>query len=472
MCSQEGWLTEGPRWSGLCHSSIMSVASRRYFVPSLSRSRTPHVRALVAPAVSLTRVPRHRNRCFLSFHVVEKVSSWSYDMRGYAEHCVERYYELANISVSHLTPCIDDHHSKKDAVWAGGKLALVCTDRKNACVEPEVLDLTLCVMFVARGLKYSKSTTSGVLCMFGNRTFVQISRMCKKQTAVAHISREPKIISVDAGLRMEGCQLLFYGNVLSKVLLQLTKREETQRALFHSLSKLISLIVCHPTSSFSTIVFNCLNLKILRPSSRWSLLAEVQMWVMFQECSVLISIGGSWESNWIPTFPFVTSRRTRTLSQRVHLQFLSGKNWWDKSTFAHTRVTTLQSATLLGPFSRYLPVSQKTRIKLEHRSWLGYFACKSQKAVPFSTSTSSDAGRDPVTVTLREVAGVGSRRLGRSSSCGHIQCVCVCWRRLNFRAAAPERQEPRSEQVVSTLGRTSRTSNVASISTGGVDDAK
>ena len=39
-------------------------------------------------------------------------------MRGHAEHCVERYCELAPKSVSHLkqvaTPFIDAHHLKED----------------------------------------------------------------------------------------------------------------------------------------------------------------------------------------------------------------------------------------------------------------------------------------------------------------------------------------------------------------------
>ena len=34
---------------------------------------------------------------------VENVSSWSYDMKGYAEQCFERYCELASESVSQLT---------------------------------------------------------------------------------------------------------------------------------------------------------------------------------------------------------------------------------------------------------------------------------------------------------------------------------------------------------------------------------
>ena len=47
-----------------------------------------------------------------------RISSWSYDMEGHAEKCVERYCELANKTTQQLhkvsTPCIDDHHSKEE----------------------------------------------------------------------------------------------------------------------------------------------------------------------------------------------------------------------------------------------------------------------------------------------------------------------------------------------------------------------
>ena len=42
-----------------------------------------------------------------------RISSWSYDMAGHAQKCVERYCELANKTTQQLykvsTPCIDDH---------------------------------------------------------------------------------------------------------------------------------------------------------------------------------------------------------------------------------------------------------------------------------------------------------------------------------------------------------------------------
>ena len=46
---------------------------------------------------------------------------------------------------------------------------------------------------------------------FGSHTFVPISWMCKKQTAVSHSSTESEIISLDIGLRLDGCPLWNYG---------------------------------------------------------------------------------------------------------------------------------------------------------------------------------------------------------------------------------------------------------------------
>ena len=50
----------------------------------------------------------------------------------------------------------------------------------------------------------SKSTSDGVLCIFGSRTLVRIIWMCKKQTSLSHSSTESEVISVDAVLRMDG----------------------------------------------------------------------------------------------------------------------------------------------------------------------------------------------------------------------------------------------------------------------------
>ena len=49
-----------------------------------------------------------------------------------------------------------------------------------------------------------KSTSGGTSCVFGSHTFVPISWMSKKQTSVSHSSTESAIISLDAGLRLDG----------------------------------------------------------------------------------------------------------------------------------------------------------------------------------------------------------------------------------------------------------------------------
>ena len=50
----------------------------------------------------------------------------------------------------------------------------------------------------------TQKSTSGVLCVFGSHTFVPLSWMCKKQISVSHSSTEAELISLDAGLLMDG----------------------------------------------------------------------------------------------------------------------------------------------------------------------------------------------------------------------------------------------------------------------------
>ena len=193
-----------------------------------------------------------------------KTSAWSYDMEGHARKCVERYCELANkkteqlYKVSH--PCWDDHQIKKEELESRGELSEVCSHIVLKCLylarigRPNILwsvnklarSVTkwtpACDRRLARLLSYihftsgyrqychvgnaaqhcqvglfqdfagdledSKSTSGGVLCIFGSRTFVPISWMCKKQTSVSHSSTESEVISLDAGLRMDGLPAL------------------------------------------------------------------------------------------------------------------------------------------------------------------------------------------------------------------------------------------------------------------------
>ena len=55
----------------------------------------------------------------------------------------------------------------------------------------------------AGDLEDSNSTSGGIICILGSRTFVPISWMCKKQMSVSHSSTESEIISLDAGLQMD-----------------------------------------------------------------------------------------------------------------------------------------------------------------------------------------------------------------------------------------------------------------------------
>ena len=70
----------------------------------------------------------------------------------------------------------------------------------------------------AGDLEGSKSTSGGTVCIFGSRTFVPISWMCKKQTAVSHSSTESEIISLDTGLRLDGLLALELWDLIVSVL--------------------------------------------------------------------------------------------------------------------------------------------------------------------------------------------------------------------------------------------------------------
>ena len=70
----------------------------------------------------------------------------------------------------------------------------------------------------AGDLEDSKSTSGGTLCVFGSHTFVPISWMCKKQTAVSHSSTESETISLDTGLRLDGLPALELWDLIVSVL--------------------------------------------------------------------------------------------------------------------------------------------------------------------------------------------------------------------------------------------------------------
>ena len=81
----------------------------------------------------------------------------------------------------------------------------------------------------AGDLEDSKSTSGGTLCVFGSHTFVPISWMCKKQTVVSHSSTESEIISLDAGLRLDGIPALDLWDLIVAVLHGNTYQKDQER---------------------------------------------------------------------------------------------------------------------------------------------------------------------------------------------------------------------------------------------------
>ena len=61
---------------------------------------------------------------------------------------------------------------------------------------------------------------------FGSNTFVPISWMCKKQTSVSHSSTESEIISLDAGLRLDGLPALELWDLIVSVLGNTTQNHD------------------------------------------------------------------------------------------------------------------------------------------------------------------------------------------------------------------------------------------------------
>ena len=65
-------------------------------------------------------------------------------------------------------------------------------------------------------LRLQKSTSGGILCIFGIWTVVPIIWMCKNQTSVSHSFTESEIVSLDAGLCMDGYLLMIFGTLWLK----------------------------------------------------------------------------------------------------------------------------------------------------------------------------------------------------------------------------------------------------------------
>ena len=187
-----------------------------------------------------------------------------------------RYCELAHKTTQQLykvsTPCIDDHHFKEEELKSVGELSKACSQIVLTCLylarigRPDIpwsvkklarsitkwtkacdKRLNRLISYIHHTCEYrqycyvgntakqcrlglfqdsdfaedlgdSKSTSGGTLCIFGSHTFVAISWMCKKQTSVSHSSTESEIISLHAGLRLDGILALDLWDLIVAVL--------------------------------------------------------------------------------------------------------------------------------------------------------------------------------------------------------------------------------------------------------------
>ena len=163
-------------------------------------------------------------------------------MAGHAKKCVERYCELANKTTQQL------YRGRPDILWSVHILARSITKWTKACDKR----LNRLISYIHHTCEYkqychvgntakqcrlglfqdsdfagdledSKSTSGRTLCVFGSHTFVPISWMCKKQTAVSHSSTESEIISLDTGLRLDGLPALELWDLIVSVLRNISR---------------------------------------------------------------------------------------------------------------------------------------------------------------------------------------------------------------------------------------------------------
>ena len=294
---------------------------------------------------------------------------------------VERYCELANKTTQQLykvsAPCIDNHHFKEEEIKSVGELSNTCSQIVLKCLylarigRPDILwsvnklarsitewtkacdkRLNRLISYIHHTSEYkqychventakqcrlglfqdsdsaenredSKSTSGGTLCIFGSHTFVPISWMCKKQTAVSHSSTESEIISLDTGLRLDGLLALelldlivsVFGSVTqtSDRTVQLVDTERSQKSQGKiNVLRNIDSVPSDVQSSRQEALLMCL--KTTKQWSRWSLKGGVLQWDMFTEPTELLLTGCSIELIWIP------KSKSNTSTQKTNSQ--------------------------------------------------------------------------------------------------------------------------------------------------------
>ena len=79
---------------------------------------------------------------------------------------------------------------------------------------------------ILQGILKTQNLLRAEHCALWSQTFVPISWMCKKQTSVSHSSTESEIISLDAGLRLDGIPALDLWDLIVLVLGNTTQNHD------------------------------------------------------------------------------------------------------------------------------------------------------------------------------------------------------------------------------------------------------
>ena len=339
------------------------------------------------------------------------ISSWSYDMEGHAKKCVEEYCELANKQLNNYTksqtPCIDDHQFKEEELGSVGELSKVCSQIVLKCLclarigRPDILwsvnklaraitkwtracDKRLArlisyihhtcefkiilscgkhgttmqigtvsgLLFCRKSRRLKKSSSRGVLCIFGSHTFVPISWMYKKQTSVSHRSTEAEIIflSMQVYAWMEFQLLIFWDlvvevfhsspNQLNKIKDHVrgnssrnttsNKHTENQTKVPTQHDNLDLSYVDYVSSkrSLLNLVRCCIFLRTTKQWLKWSSKAEVQQWDTDPEPTELLFTGCLTEFMW--TTRFKSSMSTPNTNLQTYWQKgIFTRNGWN-----------------------------------------------------------------------------------------------------------------------------------------------
>ena len=242
------------------------------------------------------------------------------------------------------TPCIDDHHFKEEEMKSVGELPHACSQIVLKCIylarigRPDILwsvnklarsitkwtkacdkRLNRLISFFHHTCEYrqychvgntaeqcrlglfqdsdfagdledSKSTSGWTLCVFGSHTYVPRSWMCKKETSVSHSSAESEIISLDAGLRLDGITALDLWDLIVAVHGN-TTQNRIERGDPLSLTEVkdlkgrptrwITLIVFPVWSNFHIKKLCCMCLRTTKQWSRRLSREGVPQWDMF-----------------------------------------------------------------------------------------------------------------------------------------------------------------------------------------------